>query len=157
MRKILLNESQIRLLTEEINKNDSIQKLIFSNPSDVSFDVSGVQGKFKLTPVIGGKKIGDDFITLTADEVNIGGGTAYQLHIKIDKGLRRLNIAEKIYTAFIMQGYPVCSNKKYHNNKAVEGLWKKLKNNPLIHIEELETNGNLGVIIAYADKFNDKR
>ena len=118
MKKVLLTESQIRLINEEIDRNDSIQKLIFADPSEIEFEEddsvipTGVpvsRGYCRLIPVIDGKKIDEKYVKFSAEEIRIKNSVIYQLHIYIDYGIRRLGIAEKLYTAFILQGYPACS------------------------------------------------
>lgn len=171
MKKVLLTEAQVKLLTEEINKNDSIQKLIFSNPSEIKFEVSdeapsGIptsRALYRLTPVIDGKEIDGQFVNFLAEEVNLGGETFYQLHINVDYDIRRLGIAEKLYTAFLTQGYPVCSllsnrtasfyseqGQTVEDDSAIENLWNKLKQNSEFEVDDVsDANGNVIGLIAY--------
>jgi hypothetical protein len=171
MRKVILTESQAKLLLEEIDKNDSIQKLIFCNPSDIQFEVSneipaGVsvsRNLFHLTPVIDGKEIDGKFLNFLAEEVKINGEQYYQLHINVNKEIRRLGIAYKLYLAFLLQDYPVCSLFKnrvssfYDENwsenqsdSAISGLWAKIANEPGIVVDDLiDKNGNKVGIKAY--------
>lgn len=171
MRKVILTESQAKLLLEEIDKNDSIQKLIFTNPSDIQFEVSnevpaGIsvsRNIFHLTPVIDGKEIEGRYVNFLAEEVKVGGELYYQLHINVNKDIRRLGIAYKLYMAFILQDYPVCSLFKnrvssfYGENwsevssdSAISGLWAKIANEPGIVVDDLiDKNGNKVGIKAY--------
>ena len=172
MRKIIINESQARMLIEEIDRNDSIQKLIFCEPSDIEFEVSdevpdGIpvsRGLFRLTPVIDGKEIGGQYLNFLAEEVKIAGhGIMYQLHINVNEELRRLGIAYKLYVAFILQDYPVCSlfsnrtaafysekGKNIPSDDAIGGLWEKIANTPNITVEDLtDRDGNKIGIMAW--------
>ena len=153
MKKIILTESQARLLLEEIDKNDSIQKLIFCEPSDIEFEVSndvpGGTPIFRLTPVVDGKKITSKYLNFTAEEVKVNEEQYYQLHIDVNEELRRLGIAYKLYVAFILQDYPVCSLFK-DRNLAISGLWAKIANEPEIVVDDLtDENGNKIGITAY--------
>ena len=169
MKKILLTESQVKLITEEIDKNDSIQKLIFANPSDIDFEEddtvipSGIpvsRGYCRLIPVVDGKKISEKYVRLTAEEVRIKEHVVYQLHIYVDYNIRRLGIAEKLYTAFILQGYPVCSlfvnrassfykdsGSEVPSDAAINNLWEKLAQNPQISVKPIRYMGKeVGVL-----------
>ena len=171
MRKVILTESQAKLLLEEIDKNDSIQKLVFCDPSDIKFEVSnevpaGVsvsRGLYHLTPVINGKEIDGKYLNFLAEEVKINGKQYYQLHINVNKEIRRLGIAYKLYLAFLLEDYPVCSLFKnrsssfYSENldyissdSAIDGLWAKIANDPRIIVEDLiDKNGNKVGIFAW--------
>lgn len=170
MKKILLTESQVTLLTEEITKNDKIQKLIFSTPAEISFEVENEipssiptnKKLFRLTPVINGYEYDNKFVNLLAEEVKFGDDTVYQLHINVNQNFRRLGIAEKLYTAFILEGYPVCSLYKNRTStffaangeekpgdEAIGNLWSKLSANPLIHTEDINIDGKSIGVLAY--------
>ena len=169
MKKVLLTESQIRLINEEIDRNDSIQKLIFADPSEIKFEEddcvvpAGVpvsRGYCRLIPVIDGKKIDEKYVKFTAEEIRVKNHAIYQLHIYVDYTIRRLGIAEKLYTAFILQGYPACSlycnraSSFYRDNgsevksdEAIDNLWNKLAQNPQISVKPMKYNGEqIGVI-----------
>ena len=171
MRKVILTESQAKLLLEEIDKNDSIQKLIFCDPSDIKFEVSnevpdGVSVSrrlYHLTPVIDGKEIDGRYLNFLAEEVKINGKQYYQLHINVNKEIRRLGIAYKLYLAFILEDYPVCSLYKNRvssfysenlsevsNDEAISSLWAKIAGEPGIVVEDLiDKNGNKIGIFAW--------
>ena len=164
MRKVILTESQAKMLLEEIDKNDSIQKLVFCDPSDIKFDVSNeiragasVNGGFyRLTPIIDGKEIDGKFLDFLAEGIVIDGEQYYQLYINVNKEIRRLGIAYKLYLAFIMQDYPVCSLYKNRtgsfSDSAINGLWAKIANEPGIIIDDLlDENGNKIGIKAYCE------
>ena len=164
MRKIILTESQAKLLLEEIDKNDTIQKLIFCEPSDIEFEVASAvpngvsvgRGIFQVIPVIDGKEVGTRYVSFLAEEVNVNGENWYQLHIRINEDLRRMGIAYKLYMAFILQDYPVCSLFKnragtfYSENdasipsdSAIGGLWNKIASNPSVQVDDLyDRSGN---------------
>lgn len=169
MKKILLTESQIKLIKEETDKNDSIQKLIFADPSEITFEEddnvipSGVpvnRGYCRLIPVIDGKKIDEKYVRFSAEEVHVKNHVIYQLHIYVDYSIRRLGIAEKLYTAFILQGYPACSlyvnrassfykdaGSEIKSDVAIDGLWSKLSQNPHISVKPIMFNNKqVGVI-----------
>ena len=169
MRKVLLTESQVRLIKEEVDKNDSIQKLIFTDPSKIKFEVddtvipNGIpvnRGYCRLIPIIDGKKIGEQYVRFTAEEIPYKDKAIYQLHIYVDYGIRRLGIAEKLYTAFILQGYPACSlyvnrtasfykdaGSEVKSDAAINNLWNKLAQNPQISVKPLMRKGKqVGVI-----------
>ena len=169
MRKVLLTEAQVRLINEEIDRNDSIQKLIFADASEITFEEddnvipSGVpvsRGYCRLIPIIDGKKIDEKYVRFTAEEISIKGKIIYQLHIYVDYNIRRLGIAEKLYTAFILQGYPACSlninrtssfykdaNSEIKSDVAIDNLWNKLAKNPHILVKPINYNGKqIGVI-----------
>ena len=169
MKKILLTEAQVRLITEEIDKNDSIQKLIFADTSDIEFVEddsvipSGIpvsRGYCRLIPVIDGKEISEQFVRFSAEEVRYNGKTIYQLHIYVAPEIRRLGVAEKLYTAFILQGYPACSlytnrtssfykeaGSDVKSDEAIENLWNKIAQHPGIAVLPM-TRGDkqIGVI-----------
>ena len=171
MKKVLLTESQIKLINEEINKNDTIQKLIFADASEITFEVDdsviprGIpvsRGYCRLIPIIDGKKIEEKYVKFSAEEVPIKNIVAYQLHIYVDYSIRRLGIAEKLYTAFILQGYPACSlytnrtasfysdaGSENKNDNAIENLWQKISNNPLIRVLPIKTNNKQIGVIAF--------
>ena len=156
MRKVILTESQAKLLLEEIDKNDSIQKLIFCEPSDIKFNVSDGEGYCMLMPVIDGKIIGQDYLKIVVNEVNIGKDRYYQLGLDVNKDLRRLGIAYKIYAAFVLQDYPLCElfeeGTGSFANAAISGLWAKIANEPGIIIDDLvDENGNKIGLKAYCD------
>ena len=157
MKKILLTESQAKLLFEEIEKNDTIQKLIFCEPSDITFDITDElsDGKhlggdlFRITPVVGGKRIGSDYLSLLGEKVGLDDGDYFQLYINVNPDIRRLGIANKLYTSFINQGNSICSlfknvvedNPKEH---AISNLWKKISTTPEINVEEIvDEEGNV--------------
>lgn len=169
MKKVLLTESQIRLIKEEVDRNDSIQKLIFADPSEIEFEEddsvipTGVpvsRGYCRLIPVIGGKKIDERYVKFSAEEIRVKNTVIYQLHIYVDYSIRRLGIAEKLYTAFILQGYPACSlytnrassfykdaGSEIKSDAAIENLWNKLAQNPHISVKPMKYNGKqIGVI-----------
>ena len=154
MKKVLLTESQIRLINEEIDRNDSIQKLLFTEPSEIKFEkedsVSSTGSPVsRLIPVIDGKKIGENQVKLSADEIKVKNTVMYQLHIDVNYNIRRLGVAEKLYTAFILQGNPVCSlSNNRESSEAIENLWKKLSQNPEISVKPMKYNGKEVGIIA---------
>lgn len=145
MKKVLLTESQVRLITEEVDKNDSIQKLLFADMSAIQFQkVADMSAKsYSLIPVINGKKISDKQVKLTAEEIKVKDKTLYQLHIDVNYNIRRLGIAEKLFTAFILQGNPVCTMFSDMGESAniMKGLWKKLEQNPQISVKKMKYNG----------------
>lgn len=143
-KRILITESQAKLLMEEIDKNDSIQKLIFSEPSSIKFvatnevpDGMTVHGScYRLTPIVDGKKIEDRFVSLFANPITINDERYFRLYIDVDPEIRRLGIAEKLYTSFLMQGHPICylcSNR--NDNRPFLNLFKKLGSNSSFDVE----------------------
>lgn len=152
MRKIILTESQAKLLLEEIDKNDSIQKLIFCEPSDIVFKGPISDGGIDLPiliPIVDGKQIGTDFLKISIEEIHPDGETYYQPHIEISPELRRLGIAYKIYLSLILKDYPICNISSIPEIKA---LWTKLANEPGIIIDDLvDENGNKIGLKAYCD------
>lgn len=159
MRKVILTESQAKLILEEINKNDSIQKLIFCDPSDIKFELSD-EGEYDygvIVPIIDGKTIGEEYLKIFIDELKIDNDVYYQLRVKVNKDLRRLGIAYKIYVAFVSKGYPLC--ELFENgtgsfaNAAISGLWAKIANEPGVVIDDLiDKNGNKIGLKAYYEK-----
>lgn len=143
MRKILLTESQVRLLTEEIDKNDSIQKLLFTNDfSKITFnDDEDGNGVHHFTPVVDGKKITDKFVKLTAEEVKVKNTILYAVDIEIGYEIRRLGIAERILTALILSGKPICSFYNKADSKLLKGLMGKLKQNKSLKVNTFKYNG----------------
>lgn len=151
MRKVLLTEAQVRLINEEIDRNDSIQKLIFKDASEIDFELCAQDThNFTLIPVIDGKKIGPEQVFFKAERITLNNQIFYQLHIEVNYNIRRLGIAEKLYTAFILKGYPVCSlscNRGDAARKAIRNLWGKLAQNPQITVMPINYKGNIiGVI-----------
>ncbi len=163
MRKILLTEAQVRIIEAEIQKNDKIQKLLFTDPTGIKFTVQddvipdGIpvsRGYCHLIPVIGNTEIGRNYVCLSAEEIKTKKGfSMYQLHIEVSPEYRNQGIAEKLYTAFILQGYPTCSlysNRAanfYKQNKsgvpsdvAIEKLWNRIAANPEIVVKPLMRN-----------------
>ena len=153
MKKVLLTESQIRLINEEIDRNDSIQKLLFTEPSEIKFEKKDCVSSagthvIRLIPVINGKKISEKQVKLSAEEIKVKNTVMYQLDIDVNYNIRRLGVAEKLYTAFILQGNPVCSlNNKRESSEIIENLWKKLARNPDISVKPMKYNGKeIGII-----------
>lgn len=161
MKKVLLNESQMNLLLEEIKKNDLIQKLIFADPEKIDFEaesaipagVSVSRGMYYVKPIIDGTEIPTEYVKLMAEEVKVNGNEYYQLHIYVNPELRRLGIALKLYTAFIKQGYSICSlysnrtasfykdnDSTNDSDSAIENMWNKIASESGAKVEELTNN-----------------
>lgn len=163
-KNFLLTESQIRMILNEEEKNDIIQSLIFSKPEDISFKMA--DGTFGLpvsrrymvlTPVINGIEIPRGYVNLECEEYNVDDELFWQLHIRVGDEIQRLGIAEKLYTAFILNGNKVVSlfrnraatfysdnNKNISSDSAIDGLWNKLSQNPKIQVYQLgDENGNV--------------
>ena len=158
MRKILLTESQAKLILEEIDKNDSIQKLIFCDPSDIEFDVSdeipagAPVNAHVLKAFVCGKEIDSLYLDLSFDEVNVNGELYYQLFIDVNEELRRLGIAYKVYLSFVFKDYPVCL--LFENaTEEIMSLWAKLANEPNIIVDDLvDEDGNKIGYKAYCEE-----
>lgn len=170
MKKILITESQAKLISEEIYKNNLIQKIVFCKPEDITFKMYNgvptgvpVNRQFNvLVPIIDGVEIPRDLIKLECEEYNVDDELFWQLHIEINNEIRRMGIAEKIYIAFIEKGNKVVSlfnnraatfYKKHDSVKksdsAIGGLWNKIKNYPNIQVYDLgDCNGNVIGITA---------
>lgn len=161
MRKILLTESQGKMLFEEIDRNDTAQKLALCKPEDITFketDESYGKGEiFRVVPVIDGKEIDDAYVSLLVENINISDRKYYQLHIKVNESLRNLGIAYKIYVAFIKQGHQVCSffknrERSFYSDKttndSIPALWKKISDTEGIKIRKIndKKGNNIGII-----------
>ena len=158
MRKILLTESQAKLILEEIDKNDSIQKLIFCDPSDIKFEVSdeipagAPVNTHTLKVFVNGKEIDSSYLSLLFKEVNVDGELYYQLYTNVNKDLRRLGIAYKIYLSFILKDYPVYLLFE-DSTEEIMSLWAKLANEPNIIVDDLvDENGNKIGYKAYCEE-----
>ena len=133
---------------EEIDKNDSIQKLIFSEPSSIKFvatndvpdNVSVSNKAYRITPVIDGKKIDSKFVELFAIPKVIGNEEYFQILINVSSEIRRLGIAEKLLTSFIMNGYSVCYLFD-GTDIAMSNLWKKVSKDGRIKVSGLYNKG----------------
>ena len=127
MRKILLTESQAKLILEEIDKNDSIQKLIFCGPSDIEFEVSdeipagAPVNAHVLKAFVCGKEIDSLYLDLSFDEVNVNGELYYQLFIDVNEELRRLGIIDADH---IIKMFEVWINR-LGNSNTYEKEWEK--------------------------------
>ena len=158
MRKILLTESQAKLILEEIDKNDSIQKLIFCDPSDIEFEVSdeipagAPVNTHTLKIIVNGKEIDSSYLSLLFKEVNVDGELYYQLYVNVNEDLRRLGIAYKIYLSFILKDYPVCLLFD-DSTEEIMSLWAKLANEPNIIVDDLvDEDGNKIGYKAYCEE-----
>jgi hypothetical protein len=162
---ILLTESQVKRINEESEKNNLIQKLIFSKPEDILFKMfnaipSGIPTNREynqLIPVIDGYEIPTSMVSFRCEQENVDDELFWQLHITVNEKLRRMGIAEKLYTAFILQGNNVVSifknragtfynemGKSIPSDKAIENLWNKIKQNSKIQTFQLgDDNGNV--------------
>ena len=151
MRKIILTESQAKLLLEEVDKNDTIQKLIFCNPYDIEFKVSRSNIDLPvLIPIIGGKEINERYVKVSFEEIHPDNNTHYVLHIEVNPKLRRLGIAYKIYLSLILKDYPICN--LYPLSEEIKKLWLKLANESGIVVSDLiNKDGNKIGIEAYLD------
>lgn len=151
MKKLLLTESQARLLLEEVDKNDSIQKLILSAPEDIKFDIQKDMSNNGVLPVelkINNKNITDKYIKLSLKQVKINGELFYHINIWVNDELRRMGIAYKVCYSFIKEGNPVCNIEKYSNNETNK-LWDKLSQDTNLEVEDVkDKNGKkIGVKI----------
>ena len=155
---ILLTESQMKMISEEINRNDLIQKLVFCKPEEISFKMyngvpSGipVSRQFNiLIPVIDGVEIPRNLVKLECEEYNVDDELFWQLHVEINEKIRRMGIAEKMYVAFILKGNNVVDiftnrvgtfysemGKSVKSDMAIGNMWSKIKNYPNIQIYDL--------------------
>ena len=141
MKKVLLTESQVKLITEEIDKNDSIQKLLFTDPAEIEFEKVGAgNGSCQFLPVVDGKKITGKFVVLTGEEVKIKNVTFYNLKIEVSFNIRNLGVAAKLFTAFILNYGPVCSFYK-DGEEFVKALWNRIKKEGLVDVKTFKYNG----------------
>lgn len=169
MVKIIVSESQIRRLAEEIDKNDTIQKLISADSSSIDFEAEETMGGiskrhhlYQIYPIIDGKRITTEYVSLLGEPINLDGDDWYQLHIRVNENIRRYGIAYKLYTAFIEQGYPICSlfsNRAgnfykqqgvgQESDNAIDNLWNKIKNTPGVKTDDIVRDGRVIGIKAY--------
>lgn len=148
MTKILLTESQVKLITEEIDKNDSIQKLLFTDPSEITFEKCDTDGdSCHYIPVVKGKKITDKFVTLTGEKVKVNNTVLYNLNIEVSYGIRNLGIAARLFTAFILNYGPVCSFYK-DDEKFVKSLWNRIKEEGLVKVKTFKYDGEEAGLIG---------
>ena len=144
MRKVLLTESQVRLIKEEVDKNDSIQKLIFTNADDVEFKKSA--DGIRVIPVVDGKEISNKFISIEDETIDYNGKKLHQLKINVNPQIRHLGIAQKMFEAFILRGFPTCFMYDINPELCVDSLWGEIMKNPKIRVKKLNNNGVLGIL-----------
>ena len=169
MAKIIVTESQIRRLAEEIDKNDTIQKLLSASPSNIDFEAEEILGgiskrhqMYQIYPIVDGKRIPTEFVSLLGEPIDIDGEQWYQLHIRVNEQLRRYGIAYKLYTSFIQQGYPCCSlfvnragnfykqqGAALSSDSAIDNLWEKIKTTPGIETDDIVRDGKVVGIKAF--------
>ena len=138
---------------EEIDRNDSIQKLIFCDPSDIEFKVMNeMSDTLCFLPVVDGKKIDDRYVSFKAKKVNVGGKESYCIHIDVNEELRRLGIAFKLCVALILDGYSICYLVKDTLPLSIKELWKKLGKTSGICVQVLkDEQGNKIGIEAHSE------
>ena len=143
MKKVLLTESQVRLIKEEVNKNDTIQKLLFTDADKVKF-IDDLDGS-RIIPVVDGKKIGDKFVKVDVVKVPYNDKELSQLNIEVEPGIRHLGIAEKLFEAFILSGKPACF---IYGDEGLnpDSLWGEIAKNTKIKVKRLNGNGIMGYI-----------
>ena len=143
MKKILLTESQVRLIKEEVNKNDTIQKLLFTDADKVKF-IDDLDGN-RIVPVVDGKQIGDKFVKVEVIKVPYNDKELSQLNIEVEPDIRHLGIAEKLFEAFILGGKPACFI--YGDEGLIpDSLWGEIAKNDKIKVKRLKNNGVMGYL-----------
>lgn len=129
MKKLLLTESQAKLLMEEIDKNDSIQKLLFNDSGDISLIIENNNDKeIKIIIKVGKKEIDEKIVSIKLTKISLHNEDnnkdydVFDLKMFINDSICNFGIENKILSKIIEQGYSPISLKLSNTNCCIEDI-----------------------------------
>lgn len=132
--KIVITEAQARLLMEEIDRNDTIQKLLDADPSKISFDTEDIDADtYQIYPLIENKRVGKEFVDfkLYAQLNKCDNKLYYFPSVEVAEEYRSMGIAFNIIYACILQGLNIAFYYE-PSNVILKGIMDKLMDNGVI-------------------------
>lgn len=142
MKKLLLTESQAKLLMEEIDKNDSIQKLLFNCDNISLLYNEDNNGEINISFQVDSKNIDDKIISLKLNKTLLHNEalnkdyTVFDCKFFLNESICNLEVESKILSKIIQKGYSPILLKLKNTNCSIEDIVNNFDTIPLTNNNE---------------------